>query len=137
MVEDGLGLSFYIVCAALFGICGTEDSELHDGYVAIGQVIFHFEENSSNINYSVFDDTSSGVRVKYTSNRNILEQLGNVSGNIILVDFYHIGINGSLGYSENANIIVSDPKKIDPESLDKLIASTIRIREKFKQFCPT
>jgi hypothetical protein len=42
--------------------------ELHDGYVAIGQVFFDFEENSSNINYSVFDDTSSGARVKYPSN---------------------------------------------------------------------
>ncbi len=101
--------------------------ELHDGYVAIGQVFFDFEENSSNINYLVFDDTSSGVRIKYPSTWNVLEQLGNISGNNILVDFYHTGINGSLGYSENANIVVSDSHSIDPQSLDKFTNSTIRI----------
>ena len=52
----------------LFVIVNT--LELHDGYVAIGQVFFDFEENSSNINYFVFDDTSSGVRIKYPSTWN-------------------------------------------------------------------
>lgn len=43
------------------------------------------------------------------------------------MDFYHTGINGSLGYSENANIVVSDSHSIDPQSLDKFTNSTIRI----------
>jgi hypothetical protein len=123
-------LNFLIACAALFGgllFVIVNTLELHDGYVAIGQVFFDFEENSSNINYLVFDDTSSGVRIKYPSTWNVLEQLGNISGNNILVDFYHTGINGSLGYSENANIVVSDSHSIDPQSLDKFTNSTIRI----------
>jgi hypothetical protein len=108
---DELRLDVFIVCAALFGglsFIVVNPLELYDGYVASGQVFFDFEENSSNINYLVFDDTSSGVRIKYPSNWNVLERLGNISGNNILVDFYHTGINGSLGYSENANIVVSD-----------------------------
>ena len=39
--------------------------EIYDGFVVIGQVFFDFEENSSNINYIIFEDTSSGVRIKY------------------------------------------------------------------------
>ena len=123
-------MKFIIVCAALF--CGLlfvvlNTLELYEGFVAVGQVFFDFEENSSEINYLVFGDTSSGVRIKYPSNWDVLEQLGNISGNNILADFYHTGINGSFGYSENANIIVSDPHKMAPESLDKFTNSTIRI----------
>jgi hypothetical protein len=118
------------VCAALFGgllFVVLNTLGLYEGFVAVGRVFFDFEENSSNINYLVYDDTSSGVRIKYPSNWNVLEQLGNISGNNILVDFYHTGINRSLGYSENANIIVSDPQNTAPESLDKFTNSTIRI----------
>jgi hypothetical protein len=118
------------VCAALSGgllFVVLNTLGLYEGFVAVGQVFFDFEENSSNINYLVYDDTSSGVRIKYPSNWNVLEQLGNISGNNILVDFYHTGINRSLGYSENANIIVSDPQNTAPESLDKFTNSTIRI----------
>jgi hypothetical protein len=125
---DELSLNFFIVCVVLFGglsFVVVNTLELYDGYVASGQVFFDFEENSSNINYLVFDDRGSGVRIKYPSNWNVLERLGNISGNNILVDFYHTGINGSLGYSENANIVVSDS-----QSLDKLTNSTIRILAK-------
>jgi len=101
--------------------------EVYDGLVVVGQVFFDFEENSSNINYLVYEDPSSGVRIKYPSNWNVLEQLGNISGNNILVDFYHTGINGTLGYSENANIIVSSPHNMNSDSLDKFTNSTIRI----------
>lgn len=107
------------MCAALIGgllFIVVNTLELYDGYIASGQVFFDFEENSSNINYLVFDDTSSGVRIKYPSNWNVLERLGNISGNNILVDFYHTGINGSLGYSENANIVVSDSHTIESQS---------------------
>jgi hypothetical protein len=77
--------------------------------------------------YLVFDDPSSGVRIKCPSNRNALERLGNISGNNILAYFYHKGIDGSLGYSENANIVVSDSHAVDSESLEKPTNSTIRI----------
>ena len=123
-------MNFFIVCAALIGglsIVVVNTLELYDGHVASGQVFFDFEENSSNMNYLVFDDTSSGIRIKYPSNWNVLERLGNISGNNILVDFYHTGINGSLGYSENANIVVSDSHTIDSQSFDELTNSTIRI----------
>src|SRR4030095_12976289 len=79
---------FFIVCAALIGglsIVVVNTLELYDGHVTSGQVFFDFEENSSNINYLVFDDTSSGIRIKYPSNWNVLERLGNISGNNILV----------------------------------------------------
>lgn len=99
--------------------------EIYDGFVVIGQVFFDFEENSSNINYIIFEDTSSGVRIKYPSNWNVLEQLGNISGNNILVDFYHPGINGTLGYAENANIVVSSPNNMELDSLDKFTNSTV------------
>jgi hypothetical protein len=49
----------------------------------------------------------------------VLEQLGNISGNSILVDFYHTGINGTNGYSENANVVVSRPGAYSVSSLDK------------------
>lgn len=123
-------MNFFIVCAALIGglsIVVVNTSELYDGHVASGQVFFDFEENPSNINYLVFDDSSSGIRIKYPSNWNVLERLGNISGNNILVDFYYPGINGSLGYSEIANIVVSDSHTIDSQSLDKLTNSTVRI----------
>jgi hypothetical protein len=101
--------------------------EVDEGPVVVGQVFFDFEENSSNVNYLVYEDPSSGIRIKYPSNWNVLEQLGNISGNNILVDFYHTGINGTLGYSENANIIVSSPHNMDPDSLDKFTNSTIQV----------
>ena len=51
---------------------------------------------------------TAGIRVKYPSGWNVLENLGNISGNSILVDFYNAGINGTIGYSENANVVVLD-----------------------------
>jgi hypothetical protein len=123
-------LNFFVLCAALFGgllFIVLNTLEVDDGPVVVGQVFFDFEENSSNVNYLVYEDPSSGIRIKYPSNWNVLEQLGNISGNNILADFYHTGINGTLGYSENANIILSSPHNMDPDSLDKFTNSTIRI----------
>lgn len=121
-------MNSFIIWAALFGgllFVILNSLEIYGGFVAIGQVFFDFEENSSNINYIIFEDTSSGVRIKYPSNWNVLEQLGNISGNNILVDFYHTGINGTLGYAENANIVVSSPHNMEPDSLDKFTNSTV------------
>lgn len=59
------------MCAVLIGglsIVVVNRLELYNGHVASGQIFFDFEENSSNINYLVFDDTSSGIRIKYPSN---------------------------------------------------------------------
>jgi hypothetical protein len=49
---------------------------------------------------------TSGIRVKYTSNWATLENLGNISGNSIMADFYNTGVNATRGYSENANVVV-------------------------------
>ena len=72
---------------------------------ASAQVYFEFGENSSE-NYRTYENSTAGVQIRYPSNWNILENLGNVSGSYILADFYLGGFTGSRGYSENANIIV-------------------------------
>ena len=43
---------------------------------------------------------NEGIRVRDPSNWSPLENLENVSGNSILVDFYNAGFNGTIGYSE-------------------------------------
>ena len=48
--------------------------EVDEGPVVVGQVFFDFEENSSNVNYLVYEDPSSGIRTKYPSNWNVLGQ---------------------------------------------------------------
>jgi hypothetical protein len=88
-------------------------SYLYAEFSAAGQVYFDFGENSSDVNYLIYDNMAAGVRIKYPSSWNMLEQLGNISGNNILVDFYHTGINGTIGYSENANVIVSSLDMIE------------------------
>jgi hypothetical protein len=88
-------------------------SYLNEEFSAAGQVYFDFGENSSDVNYLIYDNMAAGVRIKYPSSWNMLEQLGNISGNNILVDFYHTGINGTIGYSENANVIVSSLDMIE------------------------
>lgn len=100
--------------------------DLYDEFSAAGQVFFDFDENSSNVNYLIYDDMGSGVRIKYPSSWNMLEQLGNISGNNILVDLYHTGINGTLGYSENANVVLSSSDRVERESLNEFTNSTIR-----------
>ena len=49
---------------------------------------------------------TAGVRLKYPSNWSMLENLGNVSGNNIIADFYLTRIEGVRSYSENANVVV-------------------------------
>ena len=75
-------------------------------FSAAGQVYFDFGGNSSEVNYRTYENMTAGIRVKYPSGWNVLENLGNISGNSILVDFYNAGINGTIGYSENANVVV-------------------------------
>jgi hypothetical protein len=71
-----------------------------------GQVYFDFDGNSSEVSYQTYENMTVGIRVKYPSNWNMLENLGNISGNSIVADFYNTGINATRGYSENMNIIV-------------------------------
>ena len=75
-------------------------------FSAAGQIYFDFDRNSSEVNYRTYENMTAGVRIKYPSNWNPLENLGNVSGNSILVDFYNAGFNGTIGYSENANVVL-------------------------------
>jgi hypothetical protein len=44
------------------------------------------------MNYLGFDDTYSGIRIKYRSSWNVLKQLGNILSNNITVDFYVPGL---------------------------------------------
>jgi hypothetical protein len=83
--------------------------ELYNEFSVVGQIFFDFGEDSNNSTYLIYDNMTAGIRIKYPSGWNVLEQLGNISGNSVLVDFYHTGINGTIGYSENANVVVSSP----------------------------
>jgi hypothetical protein len=76
-------------------------SERNEVFLVNGQVFFDFDDNSSIVNYLVYDDFDSAVRVKYPSNWNVLNHLGNMSGNSILVDFYYTGINKGTGYTQS------------------------------------
>jgi hypothetical protein len=83
------------------------------------KIFFDLGVNSFNLTYLIYDDLAAGIRIKYPSGWNVLEQLGNVSGNSILVDFYHTGTNGTNGYSENANVIVSSRSGYPINSVEK------------------
>ena len=78
-------------------------------FSVLGQVFFDFSEGSNSSTYLTYDNSTAGVRIKYPPAWDILEHLGNVSGNSIVVDFYYAGINGTRGFSENANVVVSSP----------------------------
>jgi hypothetical protein len=75
-------------------------------FSAAGQVYFEFGGNLSEVNYRTYENTAGGIRIKYPSNWNMLENLGNISGNNIVADFYLTGFEGVNSYSENANIVV-------------------------------
>jgi len=78
-------------------------------FSVLGQVFFEFNEGSNSSTYLTYDNSTAGIRIKYPPAWDILEHLGNVSGNSIVVDFYYAGINGTSGFSENANVVVSSP----------------------------
>jgi len=78
-------------------------------FLVFGQVFFDFNEGSNSSTYLTYDNSAAGIRIKYPPAWDILERLGNVSGNSIVVDFYYAGINGTSGFSENANVVVSGP----------------------------
>jgi hypothetical protein len=73
-------------------------------FVAAGQIFFNI--NSSEANYRTYENSTAGIQIEYPSNWKRLEDLGNVSGNYILADFYLTGISGTGDYSENANVVV-------------------------------
>ena len=75
-------------------------------FLAAGQIYFDFGGNSSEVNYRTYENMTAGIRIKYPSNWEIFDNLGNVSGNYMLADFYLTGFNGTKGYSENANVVV-------------------------------
>ena len=96
-------------------------------FSAAGQVYFDFDGNSSEVSYRTYENMTAGIRVKYPSNWNILENLGNVSGNNIIADFYLTGIEGIRSYSENANVVILNQseylKNIMKKSLDTSVGS--------------
>lgn len=62
-------------------------------FVAAGQIFFNI--NSSEANYRTYENSTAGIQIEYPSNWKRLENLGNVSGNYILADFYITGISGT------------------------------------------
>jgi photosystem II reaction center protein PsbP len=89
----------------LFIIFIDSSRYLTQQFLAYSQVYFDFG-NASDVSYETYENTTAGIRIKYPSNWAMLENLGNISGNSIIADFYNTGINGTHGYSENANVVV-------------------------------
>ena len=94
-------------------------------FSAAGQVYFDFGGNSSEVNYRTYENMTAGIRVKYPSGWNVLENLGNISGNSILVDFYNAGINGTIGYSENANVVVLNQSEYLKSIMKKYLDTSV------------
>ena len=104
-------MRYFIPLVAMSGLILlmiTIDSypNLTQHFLAYSQVYFDFGGNSSESSYRTYENMTAGLRVKYPSNWAMVENLGNVSGNSILVDFYNSGIRGMHGFSENTNVIV-------------------------------
>jgi hypothetical protein len=95
-------------------------------FSVLGQVFFDFNEGSNSSTYLTYDNSTAGIGIKYPPAWDILEHLGNVSGNSIVVDFYHAGINGTRGFSENANVVVSSPGaySFSPAEKSEIASST-------------
>lgn len=79
--------------------------DLTQQFLAYSQVYFDFG-NASDVSYKTYENMTAGIRVKYPSNWALFENLGNISGNNIIADFYSSGVNATRGYSENANVVV-------------------------------
>jgi len=94
-------------------------------FSAAGQVYFDFGGNSSEVNYRTYENMTAGIRVNYPSGWNVLEQLGNISGNSILGDFYNAGINGTIGYSENANVVVLNQSEYLKSIMKKYLDTSV------------
>jgi hypothetical protein len=90
-----------------------------------GQVYFDFGGNSSEVNYMTYENMTAGIRVKYPSNWNVLENLGNISGNNIIADFYLTGIKGMHSYSENANVVVLNQSKYLDNIMKKYLDTNV------------
>ncbi len=100
-------------------------SDLTQQFSAAGQIYFDFGGNLSEVNYRTYENMTAGIRVNYPSGWNVLEQLGNISGNSILVDFYNAGINGSIGYSENANVVVLNQSEYLKSIMKKYLDTSV------------
>jgi hypothetical protein len=94
-------------------------------FTAAGQIYFDFDGNSSEVNYRTYENMTAGVRIKYPSNWNMLESLGNVSGNNIIADFYLTGINGTNSYSENANVVVLNQSEYLKSVMKKYLDTSV------------
>jgi hypothetical protein len=118
----GYNILYLAISGALLLIM-IYSSNIDEEFSAVGQIYFDFGENSTDVKYLIYDNMAAGIRIKYPSNWNIIEQLGNISGNNILVDFYHTGINGTIGYSENSNVIVSGQDEYLVSSMKKYLGA--------------
>jgi hypothetical protein len=87
-------------------------------FLVYSQVYFDFG-NASEVSYKTYENMTAGIRVKYPSNWASLEDLGNISGNSIIADFYNTGINATRGYSENANVVVLNQSEYLESLLEK------------------
>ena len=92
-------------------------------FSAYSQIYFDFG-NTSEVSYLTYDNMTAGIRVKFPSNWATLEDLGNISGNNIIADFYNSGINGTQGYAENVNIVVLNQS----EYLDSIMKKFVDAR---------
>ena len=99
--------------------------DLTQQFSAAGQVYFDFGGNSSEVNYRTYENMTAGIRVNYPSGWNVLEQLGNISGNSILGDFYNAGFNGSIGYAENANVVVLNQSEYLKSIMKKYLDTSV------------
>ena len=94
----------------LFMIFIDSSRYLTQQFLSYSQVYFDFG-NSSEVSYKTYENMTAGIRVKYPSNWAALTNLGNISGNSIIADFYNTGVNGTRGYSEHTPIFVLNQSK--------------------------
>ena len=102
-------------------------------FSAYSQIYFDFGGNSSEVSYLTYDNMTAGIRVKYPSNWATLENLGNISGNSIIADFYNTGVNGTHGYAENVNVVVLNQS----EYLDRIMKKFMDARSGSLAIQPT
>jgi hypothetical protein len=109
------------VCGLILLTIFISYSDLTQQFSAAGQVYFDFDGNSSEVSYQTYENMTAGIRVKYPSNWNMLENLGNVSDNNIIADFYLTGIEGVRSYSENANVVVLNQSEFVNDIMKKYL----------------
>ena len=119
-------ISRVVVCGLiLLTIFLNSSPDLAQRFTAAGQIYFDFGRNSSEVNYRTYENMTAGVGIKYPSNWNTLENLGNVLGNNIIADFYFTGINGTNSYSENANVVVLNQSEYLKSVIKKYLDTSV------------